>query len=175
MPMPRRAFGAIVLAVSVLSARGALAQGPPSDDHAPNGTMIGLSVGLPGYESRAASELLVLGLNILHARPSTPGIEFSLGTIPRLLSGRAVVLGGRLDAIVPIVVTRDFWLTPAAGGSMVGGASSDGGGAFAGVNAGIGAILWSGRLGLRSNVTWHHFVDARGVLWLVELGFVEGR
>ena len=137
--------------------------------------MIGLSVGVPGYESRAASEFLVVGLNILQAKPSKPGIEFSLGTIPRLLSNQAVVLGGRLDAVLPITVTRDFWLTPAAGGSMVGGASADGGGAFAGVNAGVGAILWSGRFGLRSNVTWHHFVDARGALWLVEFGFVEGR
>src|SRR5690348_378154 len=132
MSMPRCAFAAVFISASVLFANGVLAQ-TPSEDHAPNGTMLGLSVGLPGYESRAASDLIVLGLNILQAKPSTPGIEFSLGTIPRLISGRAVVLGGRLDAVIPIAVTRDFWLTPAAGGSMVGGLSSDGGGAFAGV------------------------------------------
>jgi len=172
--MPRCAFAAVFVSASVLFANGALAQ-TPSEDHAPNGTMIGLSVGLPGYENRAVSELLVLGLNILQAKPSTPGVEFSLGTSPRLLSGQAVVLGGRLDAVVPVAVTRDFWLTPAAGGSMVGGISSDGGGAFVGVNAGLGAILWSGKFGLRSNVTWHHFLDTRGAFWLVELGFVTGR
>ena len=172
--MPRCAFAVAALAVCVLSAHDVVAQATPPDDHAPNGTMIGLSVGVPGYAREVASEFLVLGLNILQAKPSRPGIEFSLGTIPRLLN-EALVLGGRLDAIVPLPVTRDFWLMPAAGGSIVGGASSGGGGAFAGVNAGVGAILWSGQFGLRSNVTWHHFVDARGALWLVEVGFVKGR
>ena len=96
--MPRRALAVVPLAVSVLFAHAVLAQGTSPQDHAPSGTMIGLSIGVPGYESRAASEFLVVGLNILQAKPSKPGIEFSLGTIPRLLSNQAVVLGGRLDA-----------------------------------------------------------------------------
>jgi len=173
--MPRRAFVAGSLVVSALFARSAFAQSAAPDEHAPTATMIGLSVGVPGYESKAASEFLILGLNILKAKPAQPGLEFSLGTVPRLLSGQAVVFGGRLDAVLPMAVTPDFWLMPSGGGSMIGGASSDGGGAFAGVNAGVGTIVWSGHVGLRANVTWHHFLDTRGVLWLAELGFVEGR
>jgi len=173
--MPRRAFVVGSLAVPALFASSVLAQSAAREEHAPTGTMIGLSVGLPGYENHAASEFLVLGLDILKAKPAQPGLELSLGTVPRLLSGQAVVFGGRLDAVFPLAVSPDFWLTPSGGGSLIGGASSDVAGAFAGVNAGVGAIAWSGHVGLRANVTLHHFLDTRGVVWLAELGFVEGR
>jgi hypothetical protein len=174
--MTRHEIAIVVLAVAVLAPGRTEAQAAPTDEHAPNGSIIGLTIGVPGYERQAQTDLVILGLDILHAKPSRVGVDFALGTLPRALSNRAVVLGGRLDAVVPIAVTRDFWLMPVAGGSMIGGASSDGGGdAFGGVNAGLGAILWSGRFGLRSSMTWHHFIDARGAVWLAEFGFVGGR
>jgi len=173
--MPRRALVVGSLVVSTLFAHNALAQSAPTDDHAPSGTMLGLSVGVPGYQSKAAPELLVLGLSILDAKPSKMGVEFSVGTIPRLLSGQAVIFGGRLNAVLPLTVTPDFWLMPSGGGSLIGGTSPDGGGALAGLNAGVGTILWNGNFGLRTNVTWHHFLGARGAIWLAEFGFVEGR
>lgn len=173
--MPRRAFVVGSFVVSALFAHNAVAQTAPAEDHAPTGGMFGLSVGVPGYESKAAPEFLVLGLSILDAKPSKVGVEFSVGTIPRLLSGQAVVFGGRLNGVLPLAVTRDFWLMPSGGGTLVGGTSADGGGALAGLNGGIGAILWNGNFGLRTNVTWHHFIDGRGALWLAEVGFVQGR
>jgi hypothetical protein len=173
--MSRHALTIACLVSALLFSDHARAQTTPAEEHAPNGPIIGMTLGVPGYERQAQPDLLILGLNIIDAKPSRLGIDFALGTIPRLLSAQAVVLGGRLDATVPIAVSRDFWLTPVAGGSMIGGAASGGGTALAGVNAGLGAILWSGRFGLRTNMTWHHFMDARGSIWLAELGFVSGR
>ena len=96
--------------------------------------------------------------------------------MPRALSHESIVLGSRLDAAVPIPLTSDLWLIPSAGGSVIGGGSSSGGGgAFAGVNAGVSAIVWSGRIGVRTNMTWHHFIDAPGAVWLAEIGLVGGR
>jgi len=173
--MPRRISIVAVLVVAMLRTREALAQTTTSDDHAPNGTLIGMTIGVPGYGRQTEPDLLVVGLNVLHAQPSRLGIDFALGTIPKLLSADALVLGGRLDAVLPIAVTRDLWLMPAAGGSMIGAAAGGGGTAIGGVNAGLGAIAWSGHFGLRTSMTWHHFTDARGAIWLAEVGFVGGR
>ena len=169
--MPRAAW----ILAAVLFSSPAVAQSTP-EAHAPNDAVIGLTVGVPGYKSQAAPELFVVGLDVLRAKPSQLGVEFALGTIPRAFASGAVVLGGRLDAVLPIAITDDYWLIPAAGGTMIGGrGGSDGGDAFAGVNAGIGSILWTKNVGLRSSVTWHHFVNARGTIWLIEFGVVAGR
>jgi hypothetical protein len=172
--MVRRALAATIV-VALFSARYAVAQSVPPEDHAPGDKIIGMTIGVPGYGRQAQPDFLVLGLNALHARPSQLGIDFALGTIPRTLSAGAVALGGRVDGVLPIAVSRDLWLMPVAGGSMIGGGGADGGAAYPGVNAGIGAILWSGHFGFRTSVTWHRFTDTRGAIWLAEFGFVGGK
>jgi hypothetical protein len=168
--MPRAAW----ILAAVLCSSSALAQ-TPAEPHAPNDIAVGVTLGVPGYRSQIAPELLVVGLDILRAKPSQVGVEFALGTIPRILSDQAVVLGARLDATLPIALNDEFWLIPVAGGTMIGGGGGNGGGAFGGINAGIGSILWAGRVGVRTSATWHHFVNAQGAIWLLEFGIVGGR
>jgi hypothetical protein len=173
--MPRHISVIASLVCSLLLARSLHGQNPPPDDHAPSGTIVGVTIGMPGYGGQAQSDLLVVGLNALYAKPAGVGIDFALGTIPRALSGQSLVFGGRLDAVLPLAVAPDFWLMPVAGGSLIGVAGSEGGTALTGVNAGIGSVYWSGHLGLRTSVTLHHFLDARGAIWLAEIGLVGGR
>jgi hypothetical protein len=134
-----------------------------------------VSAGIPGYEREAVPELFTIGLNVSQTRPGRLGADFSIGTMPRALIARAAVLGARAGVVLPIAPTPDILVLPSAGVSLLGGVGEGGAAALAGVNAGIATVIWSGDVGVRTGITWHHFQDARGAIWLVEFGVVHTR
>lgn len=174
--MPRRRSTLSVVCALGLSVTHASAQRPTADSAASrHDWLFGVSAGVPGYEREPIPELFTIGLNVSQITPGRLGADFSLGTMPRALVARAAVLGARAGVAFPIAPTPDVLLLPSAGVSLLGGAAEGGGAAIAGVNAGIAAVIWSGDLGVRTGITWHHFQDFRGAIWLVEFGVVRMR
>ena len=138
-----------------------------------SGWLIGVSFGVPGYRSEAIPELFTIGFHGTQLRPSGQlGFDYSLGTMPRALGEGVLVLGFRAGAAMPLSLSSHAWLLPSAGVSLIGGAGANGGGAFAGLNAGIAAVAVGQRSGLRAGITWHRFQESSGAVWLFELGAV---
>ena len=164
-----------VVCTLALSATRASAQRPTADSAATRDWLIGVSAGIPGYERQPVPELFTIGLNVSQTTPGRLGADFSIGTMPRALMERAAVLGARAGVVFPIAPTADVLVLPSAGVSLLGGAGEGGGGAIAGMNAGIAAVIWSGDVGVRTGITWHRFQDFRGAIWLVEFGVVHTR
>jgi hypothetical protein len=177
--MHRRAF-VLGLIVGAVRAGDVPAQAVP--DTAPRSTaadsssawLFGASVGVPGYEDEPFLELFTIGIHGTHLRGGgRPGFDYSLGTIPRALGEGVFVLGFRGGVAVPLTLSSRAVLLPSAGLSVVGGAGDSGGGATAGLNVGIAAIvLGLNATGLRTGVTWHRFQGTGRAIWLVELGVV---
>ena len=168
-----------ILSVVVLSfaiaGNQARAQGAPSDTASSTrrNWLIGASIGVPGYEKEALPELFTVGMNITQIKPGRLGADFSVGTMPRAFTAGAGVLGVRAGGVFPVALAPDLLLLPSAGLSLLGGAGDGGVAGLAGVNAGVAAVLWTGPIGVRTGITWHHFHDAGGAVWLIELGFVR--
>jgi hypothetical protein len=168
---------AAVLGIILIIARQAGAQsGQPFDSvsHGHGSWLVGASVGLPGYGGQTVPELFTVGLNATQIKPGRLGADFALGTMPRALGNGAGVLGARAGGVLPFALTPDLLLLPSAGLSVIGAAGGGGGVALAGINAGMAAVLWTGPVGIRTGITWHHFEDSRGAIWLIELGVVHG-
>jgi hypothetical protein len=168
---------AAVLGVMLVIARHVGAQnGPPVDSasRTHGSWLVGASIGLPGYDGQPVPELFTVGLNATQIKPGRLGADFALGTMPRALGFGAGVVGARAGGVLPFTLAPDVLLLPSAGVSVIGAAGDGGGTALAGVNAGIAAVMWTGPVGIRTGITWHHFEDSRGAIWLVEFGFVHG-
>jgi hypothetical protein len=135
--------------------------------------VIGASIGMPGYGKEAAPELFTVGMNVTQIKAGRLGADISVGTMPRAFTGGAAVVGARAGGVLPIALAPDVLLLPSAGLSLLGGAGDGAVTGLAGVNAGIAAVVWTGPIGVRTGITWHHFQNARGAIWLVELGIVR--
>jgi hypothetical protein len=135
--------------------------------------VIGVSAGIPGYEREPVPMLFTVGLNVSQTKPGRLGADFSIGTMPTAIVLGAAVLGARGGVVFPIAPSPAVTLLPSAGVSLVGGAAEGGGGAIAGLNAGVATIFWTGDVGIRTGVTWHRFQDFRESVWLVEFGVVH--
>ena len=163
-------FLATLLALCASRAR---AQTPDSSpDRNEHGTiMFGASIGMPAYGGQPIPQLFTVGVNATGTSSGHIVPDFSIGTMPRTLSEGLVVLGLRGGVALPLTLAPDFTLLPSAGISLIG--ASVGGG-IAGVNAGVAGVVWTGAVGLRGGVTWHHFQNSSTGVWLIELGLVRG-
>ena len=148
---------------------------PDSTHSRHGGTLIGFSIGVPGYLSTPVPELLTVGINVTEIKPNRLGADFAIGTIPRAFAYGAGVIGARSGVVLPAALGPDLLLLPSAGGSFVGGAGEGGGAAFGGVNAGLATIVWTGSGGVRTGVTLHRLVGVPGTIWLVEFGWVQAK
>ena len=169
---------AIVLCFLIGAAGQATAQSPPSasDSSAKKdygGWMIGASVGIPGYRSQSAPELLTFGLHFTQMKPNRIGADVSIGTMPRVVAEGFAVVGVRGNFALPVELGRYVLIVPSAGVSMIGAAGRGGGTGLMGVNGSLATVLWSrGGLGARAGVSWHAFENSNGAVWLAEFGFV---
>lgn len=136
----------------------------------------GASIGLPGYGDETAVGLFTIGFHGTRIEHARPGFDYSVNTMPRLLTEGVLVLGARAGVALPLALSHDLILLPSLGGTFIGGmAWGDAGGAFGG-NAGLAAFILNERArGLRVGASWHKFGGLGGTPWLLELGFVRGR
>ena len=94
--------------------------------------------------------------------------------MPRALAEGVAVVGARGGVALPLALSSGVLVLPSAGVSFVGGVGAGGGGATAGLNAGIAAVLFgASSVGLRTGVTWHHFGNSESAVALWEIGFVR--
>jgi hypothetical protein len=139
-----------------------------------SGWLTGASIGVPAYEGDAVTEMLTIGVHWTQLRPGRLGADFSLGTMPRALAEGVVVVGARGGVALPLALSSGVLVLPSAGVSFVGGVGAGGGGATAGLNAGIAAVLFgASSVGLRTGVTWHRFGNSESAVALWEIGFVR--
>ena len=138
------------------------------------GWLVGGSVGVPGHGGEFEPELFTVGVHWTHVRRGRPGVDFSLGTVPRVLIEGLVVMGARAGVAVPVALSPTVTLLPSGGVSVLGGFGGGGGGGTGGYNIGAAVVMQTaaGR-GLRTGVTWHWLGDANGAIMLVELGLVR--
>jgi hypothetical protein len=80
----RTAIGFVLALTAARSSAQTVA--PDSADGARGGWLFGASAGVPGYESQFLAELFTVGINVTHAQPSRLGMDFSIGTMPRVRS-----------------------------------------------------------------------------------------
>ena len=148
---------------------------PDSTVKSRGGTLIGFSVGVPGYISTPVPELFTVGLNLTQIKAGQLGADFAIGTMPRAFAYGAGVIGARLGGTLPIPIRPDLLLLPTAGLSLLAGAGEGGGAEVGGVNAGLAAVVWSGSNGVRTGMTVHRFEGVPGTIWLVEFGWVRAK
>ena len=139
------------------------------------GTLLGFSVGAPGYRSSIATELITIGAHWTQLAPGQPGLDISIGTMPRFLVNGLAVVGGRAGLAMPLVMGKRFVLLPSAGASFLGAVGGYGIDGRFGFNAGVAAVLQSDSdpEGLRLGMTWHQFDDAPAGVYLLEVGWVR--
>lgn len=137
--------------------------------------VVGGSVGLPGYGWDTEPKLFTAGVHASYLEELRPGGELFLGTMPRFLAEGDIALGARGGLAVPVPVSAGVLLLPSAGVGFIAALSGGTGGGLAGVNAGIAALVLGDKSGFRGGITWHRFHDANGLIWLLEIGFVQRR
>ena len=139
-----------------------------------DGWIFGPSIGMPTAGGEVSSELITVGFNLTRLDPGHLGADLSLGTLPRAVAAGVLAYGFRGDAAYPVSVSPNMLLYPAAGLSMVGVGSSDGGGGLVGINEGLAAVFYGNApIGLRIGVTAHQFLGATASIFLIEVGVVH--
>lgn len=139
-----------------------------------DGWIIGPSIGMPTAVGEVNPELITVGLNFTRLNPGHLGADLSLGTLPRALAAGFFAFGIRGDAAYPLSVSPNMLLYPAAGLSMIGAVSGDGGAGLVGINAGLAAVFYGNApIGLRIGVTAHQFLAATTPIFLIEVGVVQ--
>jgi hypothetical protein len=139
-----------------------------------DGWIFGPSIGVPTAVGEVSPELITVGFNLTRLDPGHLGADLSLGTLPRALVAGFVAFGIRGDAAYPVSVSSNMLLYPAAGLSMVGVGSSDGGGGLVGINEGLAAVFYGNApIGLRIGVTAHQFLGTTRSIFLLEAGLVH--
>jgi hypothetical protein len=161
---------ALVLAVVCATSAGA----QDSTIARRDGWIAGVSVGMPLAGGELAPELITVGFNATRFGPGSAGLDFSLGTMPRILAEGAFAYGIRANVSYPVVVSSSFVLLPSAGLSLIGLASEYGGNGAMGVNAGISAVLFSqSSVGMRAGVSVHRLSITDTPIFLIEVGVVH--
>ena len=170
-----------LLAAPLLMPVGVVASqtSPPtqdSDTAKGRGWLVGGSIGVPTFAGETSSELFTIAVHGTQLRSGGLGADFAVGTMPRALAAGVAVGFVRGGVALPFHLSRAVLMLPSAGVSLVGAASSDGGGMNTGLNAGLAAVIFgTGSVGLRTGVTWHRFANAEASVSLWELGLVHVR
>jgi hypothetical protein len=167
---------AIAMSAAVLLLVGpAVVAGQETPPAHRDGWVMGGSVGVLGPERVVYPGRFTVGAHWTRVTPGRLGPDFSVGTVPALLFPRLVV-GARGGVALPIALTRNVYVLPSGGVSMV---SLLGPGALhgaVGLNAGIAAMAFVDRsYAVRVGVTAHRLSGVDGTARLVEVGLVRTR
>jgi hypothetical protein len=132
------------------------------------------SFGVPGAGSDAVPELMTVAVQWTQMRPGRLGGDFSLGTAPRILVEGALAMGLRAGVALPLELSRNLFLLPSGGVSLLTLMSDEAGAGVAGWNTGVAAVvLGRSSVGLRTGITWHRFQDSSSAVWLAEFGIAS--
>ena len=169
----RREVHRLSIALLLVAADIGLARGQDTTLARRDGWIVGPLVGLPGAGSDYELSLVTLGVGVTRLSPNRPGLDFAVGTIPRIIPEGVLPIGARIGASIPLSLTPDAFLIPSAGLSAVGAAGSGGAAGTGGYYGGIAAVVARGKVGLRAGVTVHGSPDADVAVWLVEIGVMR--
>ena len=155
----------------VASARLAAQSSEPTRDR---GWLVATSVGVPGNGSETEPRFFTVGVQFTDVRIRRLSPDISIGTVPYALVAGVAVIGLRAGGAVPFALGSHVLMLPSAGMSVVGGAGPGGGGGTIGINGGLATVLLAtSKVGLRVGATIHQFPEARGAMWLAEIGIAS--
>jgi hypothetical protein len=168
----------VVTTLTLASPRSVHAQDSTANAHDAttarrNGWIVGPLVGLPGVRSKAVYPLVTLGVGVTRLVPDHVGVDFAIGTAPRLIAEGLVPIAVRIGPSIPLVLGPDAFFIPSAGLSAIGTASGEDFGGDVGWFAGAAAVVARGPLGFRAGVTVHGPLFAATPLWLAEIGIMS--
>jgi len=138
-----------------------------------DGWIVGPLLGLPGIGSDYERALFTLGVGVTRLVPNRPGLDFAVGTMPRVIAEGLFPIGLRIGPSIPVALGPDAFLIPSAGLSGIVAAGSAGATGVGGVYGGLATVVARGRVGLRAGVTWHRPIDGDLSVWLVEIGVMR--
>jgi opacity protein-like surface antigen len=169
-----RALNSLLAGLVAAAACAVPASSQPTEDPAASRWYLGASIGIPGYKTEAAPwELFTLGFQASRGTLGRPGLDFAVGTMPRLIA--ALPIGVRGGLALPIgSADRVFW--PSVGASLASASGSGGTGGLFGGYVGLGGTFFGAdaSTGVRTTVTVHR-LDDLSTIWLFEVGFVNRR
>jgi hypothetical protein len=171
--LARREAHRLLIGALLLAADVGLARGQDTTSTRRDGWIVGPLVGLPGSGSDYELSLVTLGVGVTRLSPNRPGLDFAIGTVPRLIPEGLFPIGARIGASIPLSLTPDAFLMPSAGLSGVGAVGSGGAAGTGGYYGGIAAVVTRGNVGFRAGVTVHRTPDADLAVWLVEIGVMR--
>ena len=137
------------------------------------GWIVGPLVGLPGEGSEAAYPLVTLGVGVTRLVPNRMGLDFAIGTAPRVIADGLLPVAARIGPSIPLEIAPDVFFIPSGGFSAVGVASLEGVGGLVGWYAGAAAVVAHGSVGFRAGVTLHSPLFAAVPVWLAEIGVMS--
>jgi len=139
-----------------------------------DGWIVGPLVGLPGAGSEVAYALVTLGVGVTRLVPDRMGLDFAIGTAPRLIAYGVVPIAVRIGPSIPLAMGRDAFFIPSAGVSAIGVASAEDVGGDIGWYAGAAMVAAHGPVGFRAGVTVHEPLFMFGSpVWLAEVGIMS--
>ena len=172
IPVARAALLVCIPALLTIAGVG-LAHGQDTTTARREGWIVGPLLGVPGVGSDYDASFFTLGLGVTRLVPNRPGLDFAIGTVPRVISDGYLPVGVRLGPSIPLALSSDAFIIPSAGVSVIGAVGSGGA-------AGTGAFYWGaslvaahGPVGFRAGATWHRPYATDQSLWLVEVGVMH--
>ena len=138
-----------------------------------NGWIVGPLVGLPGEGSEAAYPLVTLGVGITRLVPNRLGLDFAIGTAPRVVVDGLFPVAVRIGPSIPLPIGRDAFFIPSGGLSALGVASAGGAGGVVGWYAGAAAVVAYQSVGLRAGASVHILNGSLTPIWLAEIGVMS--
>ena len=155
-----RLFG--IVAIAILLPVNAKAQDSTQKDP----WLSTFSVGFPSVGQDVALLLFTVGGNFTRMRPGTLGPDFSVGTMPILLTAGLMPIAARAGVALPMQYSAEGFIlaTAGVGAAMISPGMSDG--TVTAVNFGIALAT---KQGTRVGITWHRFSETETIM-LFEVG-----
>jgi hypothetical protein len=171
-PARHRARELFVATLLVLADVG-VANGQDTTTARREGWIVGPLLGVPGVGSDYDVGFFTLGVGVTRLVPNRPGLDFAIGTVPRLIPKGVLPIGVRVGPSIPLAVGPDVFIIPSVGLSGVGAVGTEGGGGMGGFYWGAAAVAARGQVGLRVGATWHRPFAADVSGWLLGFGVMH--
>ena len=163
--------------LSVCVAAPAQAQ---SADSTRNRSLFGVGLAFPLGEDVDLS-FSAITLHSTSLRANRPGLDFTLGVVPRAISVGVFAAGAKVNVVVPVALNSQTLLLPSVGLTGIGAIGTVGAGGVFGYNGSLALVAFgrplddaTTRYGLRIGVSLHQIGgSADGVFRLFELGVVR--
>ena len=163
----------LLIALLLLVVVHPVAHGQDATSTRRDGWIVGPLVGLPGVGSEYELSLATLGIGVTRFAPNRPGLDFAIGTVPRVIAEGLFPVAARVGPSLPVSLTPDAFLIPSVGLSGIGAVGGGGAAGAAGVYGGIAGVVARGSVGFRAGITWHRLSVTEGSLWLIEVGVMH--